>query len=65
MYVLFGFIIILLWLWFFVCLAFLWWRIVEKTGYHGAWGLLIFVPDSKYWIHRFFSSQGMAGPFNN
>jgi len=44
MEMLFGLILGLLLLGFIILFVFLWWRIIEKTGYHGALSLLMFVP---------------------
>ena len=42
--VLFGLLAVLFWLGFMGFCVFLWWKIIEKTGYHGALSLLFFVP---------------------
>ena len=39
-----GVMLLISWVALIIFFVFLWWRIIEKTGYHGAWSLLIFVP---------------------
>lgn len=36
--------VLVLWLAFIFCMAYMWWKIFEKTGYHGALGILMLVP---------------------
>ena len=38
------FVVFLFWLAFVCLLGWMWWKIVEKTGYHGSLGLLLLVP---------------------
>ncbi len=39
-----GLIVMLFWLSFIFFMGFMWWKIVKKTGYHGALGILMLIP---------------------
>ncbi|MDD5691657.1 MAG: hypothetical protein PHP10_00585 [Candidatus Omnitrophica bacterium] len=41
---LFGFLYPILWLAFIFFMGLMWWKIISKTGYHGALGILMLVP---------------------
>ena len=41
---LFGLIFLVFWLGLMFLMGFMWWKIVKKTGYHGALGILMLVP---------------------
>ena len=40
----FGFLYLIFWLVFIFFMGLIWWKIVSKTGYHGALGILMLVP---------------------
>lgn len=39
-----GFLVFILWAGFIFFIGLMWWKIVKKTGYHGALGILLLVP---------------------
>lgn len=39
-----GFLIFILWAGFIFFIGLMWWKIVKKTGYHGALGILLLIP---------------------